>query len=922
MKKNEFIYRINEIPDPFDPEYMAISERDVLTSVGRDFEHILRTISNLPSGSVSLAIRFVYCPKPIKKDIQSRLNIYIIATTHNDAASKSMRLLLERGPLTRFYKLEPLNKIETHWKQLKAICDITRREEAVDPLHKPEFNDKIPPYYYTIHPLKPNDQNDYLSLDRILGAIEEKVVIDFCVQPTDVSAERALHTRYLSQLQSINRTWDRYEDDDAGIQDYFGNESSYRPSWKQGLKPMRHPDPLADDILRSQQRFHESLYQPHLLFHIRVLAESSAVAHLIGSTVAESAFEEGSYRLLPYEKDMKSYEIELQSVKNVCVNKTPLHHISFQGKDLSIYSGFEPLSQVAIVDELLGAFRMPVASAKSPCCIRKNTDPPGAEEDNLIVLGHDLELPGINRGLSFNLICNHGLFCGTTGSRKTTAMFNFIFQIHQLRIPFLVIETAKTEYRKLKTFKNHRDKDVSHLAKHLEVYTPGDETISPFRLNPFELLPGISLDEHIDNLLSAFKATIPIEGPLSPLLGEGVEQVYNNHPDRNSPPTMIDLYAASESVLAGKGYSPETNSDIRTALEVRLGLLTRRTVGKIFQCKKSFPNIEHLIRTPTVIELDRLDDYPRCIVTLFILLYIREYLKTSPNNDKDPRLVIIIEEAHNVVGRTRQTTSSDAGDPKGSVAEYICSMLVELRALGVGIYFVEQHPSELEPIVIKSTNLKLCLRQVHEQDRDEIGASMILGPIEREELSRLKAGEGFFYTEGYHKARKIKTVNIHKDFDFSTLVQNKNILPFICEDAWFKKSAFERTKSELLQLGEKMDRFDDGRFQILQKLTNIFARYPLILAQTQAGAIPEKLTGLIKEANDLKERLKTSYASFLTHSYRRYITPEIGSKIQDPLILEMRNNLENRFESTIKTDVNKNMNMINVFINRCQKAAG
>jgi len=652
MKRNEFIYRINEIPDPFDPKYTAISDRDVLTSAGRDFEHILRTIANLPPGSISLAIRFVYCPKPAKKDIQSRLNIYIIATAHNDAASKSIRLLLERGPLTRFYKLVPIKKIEAHWKQLKAICDITRREEAVTPLHKPEFNDRIPPYYYTIHSLKPNDQNDYLPLDRILGAIEEKVVIDFCVQPIDVSAERSLHTRYLSQLQSINRTWDRYEDDDTGVQDYFGNESTYRPSWNQGLKPMRHPDPLADDILRAQQRFNESLYQPHLLFHIRVLAESPAVAHLIGSTVAESAFEEGSYRLLPYEKEMKSYEIGMQSVKNVCVSKIPSRPILFQGKDLSIFSGLELLSQVSTVDELLGVFRFPVASNSSPKCIRRNTDPPSMSNDNFIILGRDIENPDLIRWLPLSQMCKSGFLSGVPGSGKTTCMFKILFQLHQHEIPFLVIETAKTEYRILKTFKDHSNENARNLAQKLEVYTPGSEDVSPFRFNPLWVRPDISIDEHIDNLGAVFKACMPIDGPLPALLGEALELVYEDHNDRDNPPVMLDLVAATERVLATKGYSLDTNSDIRSALEVRLGLLTRRTVGKIFQCKQNFPHIDHLMKTPTVIELDRLDSDQASMISLFLFVSIREYLKTVPNKGQKARSVIIIEEAHNIVGRS------------------------------------------------------------------------------------------------------------------------------------------------------------------------------------------------------------------------------------------------------------------------------
>ncbi len=47
---------------------------------------------------------------------------------------------------------------------------------------------------------------------------------------------------------------------------------------------------------------------------------------------------------------------------------------------------------------------------------------------------------------------------------------------------------------------------------------------------------------------------------------------------------MADLYAAVRKVLASKGYSGDVDSDIRAALEVRLGVLTRRAIGRIFQC--------------------------------------------------------------------------------------------------------------------------------------------------------------------------------------------------------------------------------------------------------------------------------------------------------------------------------------------------
>ncbi len=194
--------------------------------------------------------------------------------------------------------------------------------------------------------------------------------------------------------------------------------------------------------------------------------------------------------------------------------------------------------------------------------------------------------------------------------------------------PFLVIEPVKKEYRTLKTLQDAPDPWAHALAKDLEVYTPGNENVSPFRYNPLEVPPGISIDEHIDNILACFLGAIPVPGPLLGLLGEGLERVYEDYPDRDKPPIMADLVEAAERVLKEKGYSPATNSDIRGALEVRIGILTHRSIGRVFQCRHSIPSIRHLMTVPAVIELDCLPREQGCLLSLFLLMGIREHLKT------------------------------------------------------------------------------------------------------------------------------------------------------------------------------------------------------------------------------------------------------------------------------------------------------
>ena len=752
-------YTINEIPDPLYPQYQMAAGNDVLSAVGRNCEHLLRTVANLPPGLVSITIRFLFAPKPTNEDKQSRLVIYVMAKYKEKGLGDTLKILFERGPLTSFCKLKAIDPTEVACIEPQAACEIVRREDAVEPLHSREFNDRIPNYYYTIRSFKPNPQNDFFDLDRVLDGIEEPVMFDVSIEPIDVASELSEHGRYLSHLQSINRTWDHDQDDDSGSQDYLGDKHSSYATRRQGLKPLRYTDPLADETFRFQQGLHESLRQPHLMFHIFVFAQTPAIARLIGSVVADSAFEEGSYRLLSWNKREKYFDKAIQSVKELHVLALPLHEYVFQGKDPNLYSGVARLSHLATVDELLGVFRLPVASTASPRCIRKNTDPSHERDQDIIVVGYDLENPGIPRGPRLSSIAKHWFISGTSGFGKTTAMLNLCIALHRHGIPFLVIESAKTEYRVLKTLLNHIDPSIRNLAEKLEIYTPGNEEVAPFRFNPLEILSGKYVDSKIGNIMSCFQAAMPLSGPLPAILGESLERVYEYYLERNNPPIIADLVQAAERVLAEKMYSTDTNSDIRGALDTRLGLLARRSIGRIFQCRRSIPSIEHLLNVSAVLELDALlSSDQKCLLTLFIFTGIREALRIIPRSDKVPRYVIIIEEGHHIVGRTGGAQPSpDVADPKAFAADLVSRMLAEVRALGVGVVIVDQLPSVVAPEVIKNTATKLAFHQVDKEDRELIGASMLLNPMEIEELARLRVGEAFFYTEGYYRPKRIKT---------------------------------------------------------------------------------------------------------------------------------------------------------------------
>ena len=248
-------------------------------------------------------------------------------------------------------------------------------------------------------------------------------------------------------------------------------------------------------------------------------------------------------------------------------------------------------------------------------------------------------------------------------------------QLWAKNIPFLVIESAKTEYRAIKKFSDHSDPSIKKLAEDMRVFIAGGQA-SPFTLNPLKKLESISTNEHIENVLACFKAVLPVScGSLPSLLSEATERLYEKFPDSDKPPVMSDLVALVEDVLGSKNYSANTRSDIQTAIEVRLAVLAQLLIGEVF-ADRGGVDIEDLMKLPAIVELDKLTGEKKCLLTLFIFNLIRTALKAQPNYQGPLRYAIIIEEAHNIFGSAGSVASEEVADPKSQLSDFLYQMMV------------------------------------------------------------------------------------------------------------------------------------------------------------------------------------------------------------------------------------------------------
>ena len=906
MSDSRHIYLISEVPDPRYPQYQLIAGGDVHQSIWQNWELVTRAISNFPHGHIEVSIKAVFSPAPENGDIQTRLRFYLIARSKRNDYLDAFGLLIEQGPLSKYYSFRKMEEEPKDTGSLTCVCEVVRKTDFLTPLYKREYNDRIPESYFIIDPFIPVENNDYMALDGVLNQVKEPVILELGIEPADTELILRDHTKYLALLQSINRNWDHddYTHDLPSQYLEAGQYGMINNIGVQKVKPLRYYDPLAENVLRAQQRFHEDLRKAHVQFRFQVSASTPATAHLLAMVFAESAFSDGAYRLIH------------TALGEEGAGENNMEYIAFQG-----------LKRLATVEEIVGAFRLPIASFSSPMCIRKNTDPQPIQAENPIIVGFDLAMeassgiasvnPVVSILLSLLTLLKHVFLCGTSGSGKTTEMMNILVQLHSYGIPFLIIEPVKTEYRVLKTLSDSENAAVRKLANDLEIYTPGSDFISPFRCNPLNTRSGIGREEHIGNLLNCFQGALPMLPFLPIIIEEALDRLYEENDGVTNPPLIQELVALAREVLLEKGYSGETHSDIQAAIELRLGSLTRSSTGKIFQTRFSAPSIEHLMSHSCVIELEQLSPDYASLQTLFLLMSIREYLITTPNEQKGLRLVIVIEEAHNLVGATGPARASEEiPDPKAFVKEAICRMLVEFRALGVAILIVDQHATTVAPEVIKATGTKIAFRQVDAEDRQELGATMLFGPLEIEEIARLKPGEAYFYTEGLHGPRKIRTPNLHSEFNLSKPLIRKDVLPYIVNDPWFRDMARDRTAMELIQLKEAIDAYDQKWLVYIEKTKELLDLHCQFEAHKKS-LNRDNIQALRHDAVNLKRSMVTHFDSFRRGPYRRFLTEANPAGFGEEAIDKFRKTLVDRFEEVIQPGSKAGVQMLDDLISQC-----
>ncbi|HGS4463081.1 TPA: DUF87 domain-containing protein [Vibrio metschnikovii] len=378
--------------------------------------------------------------------------------------------------------------------------------------------------------------------------------------------------------------------------------------------------------------------------------------------------------------------------------------------------------------------------------------------------------------LSKNDLNKHLFVCGLTGSGKTTTVKHILKDLVQKEgTPFLVLESAKRDYRQLLANEVFKD--------NLNIFTVGDATVSPIRFNPFYIQEGVHPLEHIDYLKAIFNASFSLYGPMPSIVEKCLHSIYikkgwdltlGTHPnfiDKNGDydggryqfdehyycfPTLTDLKNEVDRYIKTElDYKGELRDNIRTAIIVRLESLCVGAKGLMFNTHDFFA-MDKLLHKNTIFEMESLaDDDDKAFFVGLVLVLISEYRqKENPAvnpgmGNKGLRHFMVIEEAHRLLKNVETERSSEMmGNPKGKAVEVFCNILAEMRSLGQGVAVVEQIPSKISPDVIKNSNTKIVHRLVSKDDQSLLAGSLSIDDYDALYLNRLKTGHALCHKEG------------------------------------------------------------------------------------------------------------------------------------------------------------------------------
>jgi hypothetical protein len=294
-----------------------------------------------------------------------------------------------------------------------------------------------------------------------------------------------------------------------------------------------------------------------------------------------------------------------------------------------------------------------------------------------------------------------GVF-GSTGSGKTTIIYNILNQLMNQDKPFLILDW-KRDYRDLVLLPEFKNK--------IMVFTVG-RRVSPFHFNPKIKPPAV--DEHVwtKHLLDIITHAY--------LLGPGAEDVLREN-------MQFETFGEMQEHLLKQR---------KRARELLWWASAKRTLNAI-----NFPGLSEVVNSMSfdmadlldkqvILELDGLSDSDKVFLIGSLLMWIYYYRMAQPEREKWKH-TIILEEAHHLLVKQSRSQQENYAD----------TLMREIRVFGQSMVLIDQRPSKVSDSAMANVNTKLVMNLNHRSDLSEMSKALLLRKDQENYLGMLKVGQ-------------------------------------------------------------------------------------------------------------------------------------------------------------------------------------
>lgn len=338
----------------------------------------------------------------------------------------------------------------------------------------------------------------------------------------------------------------------------------------------------------------------------------------------------------------------------------------------------------------------------------------------------------------------HTFITGSTGSGKSNAVYQMLTELRQDKIPFLVVEPAKGEY-----------KDVFGHLPDVQVFSTNPNIAQLININPFMFPESIHVLEHVDGLVEIFSVCWPMYDAMPAFFKDAILKSYEaigwdlgSSTFEGGEPEYPDFEVLTEQLdelIGNSDYASDIKSNYRGALLTRVKSLTVGLNKSIFTTEQT--PYAQLFDKNCILDISRVKSTETKALIMGLMVYMLNEYRVDQKNENNVGLrhVTVLEEAHNLLKNTKGGES----ELIGKSIEMLTNTIAEIRTYGEGFIIVDQSPSSVDIAAIKNTNTKIVLRTPEAGDREAVGRSMGLTDDQVNEIAKLPSGVAVVYQNNW-----------------------------------------------------------------------------------------------------------------------------------------------------------------------------